>query len=169
MPCSHYSRNSALSERLFSLQHPSGPRCTIANMTLTGSFLPVTLEQLARGRGVLYSDRSMPCISHDATTSEPSSNTQRVFRRANGSAGSDDQCIISPFGHEITTASFAMYTFSLAVLVQCTVLISLGTFADYGGYQITHWQSISSLVFLFRIGGSYSKSPLGWQSCAFET
>lgn len=100
----------------------------------TGSFLPVTLEQLARERGVLYSDRSMPCVSDDSTTPGPSSSSPHVFGRADATAGNDDQCIISPFGHEITTASFAMYTFSLAVLVQCIVLISLGSFADYGGY-----------------------------------
>ena len=163
----YHARNltlkSKLSERLFRRHHLSGPHCTIANMTLTGSFLPVTLEQLARGQGVLYSDRSMPCMNSDATTSESSSNTQRILRRADGSAGSDDQCIISPFGHEITTASFAMYTFSLAVLVQCVVLISLGSFADYGGYPITHRLSLSSFLFLHRIMNSYSESPLEGQ------
>ena len=34
----------------------------------------------------------------------------------------------------MTTASFAMYTFSLAVLVQVFVLVSLSGFADYGAY-----------------------------------
>lgn len=36
-------------------------------------------------------------------------------------------------GFEINTASFAMYTFSLAVLVQALTLVSFSALADYGG------------------------------------
>jgi UMF1 family MFS transporter len=44
----------------------------------------------------------------------------------------NNQCIIYLFGGEVTTASFAMYTFSLAVLVQALSLISFSSVADYG-------------------------------------
>lgn len=85
-----------------------------------GAFLPVTLEQLARENGVLYSDRSIPCVS-------PS--TYRLLSRDDRDP---NQCVISLFGGEITTASFAMYTFSVAVLLQAIVLVSFSSFADYG-------------------------------------
>jgi UMF1 family MFS transporter len=47
-------------------------------------------------------------------------------------AEENNQCIIHIFGGEMTTASFAMYTFSLAVLVQALSLISFSSVADYG-------------------------------------
>jgi UMF1 family MFS transporter len=47
----------------------------------------------------------------------------------------NNQCIIHIFGGEVTTASFAMYTFSLAVLVQALSLISFSSVADYGIYH----------------------------------
>lgn len=48
----------------------------------------------------------------------------------------NNQCIIHLFGGEVTTASFAMYTFSLAVLVQALSLISFSSVADYGLYLL---------------------------------
>lgn len=88
-----------------------------------GAFLPVTLEQLARENGVLYSDRSTPCVSPSASAAH------RLLSRDDRDP---NQCVINPFGMEITTASFAMYTFSAAVL-QATALVSFSSFADYGG------------------------------------
>lgn len=88
----------------------------------TGSFLPVTMEQLARESGVLYSDRSTPCT---AVAKESAS----LMRRANSDK---DQCIINVLGAEMTSSSFVMYTFSVAVFVQALTLISFSTFADYG-------------------------------------
>jgi UMF1 family MFS transporter len=40
--------------------------------------------------------------------------------------------MVGVFGLHITTASFAMYTFSLAVLIQALTLISFSALADYG-------------------------------------
>ena len=85
----------------------------------TGSFLPVTLEQLAREVGVLRSDRVSSCIQQAA----PSRN---LLRR------DENQCVVYIFGNEVNTSSFALYSFSLAVLVQTLVLISIGAIADYG-------------------------------------
>ena len=42
------------------------------------------------------------------------------------------QCIIRIGGVEINSASFAMYTFSLAVLAQALVLVTFSSLADYG-------------------------------------
>ena len=91
-----------------------------------GSFLPVTLEQLARETGVLWSDRSTPCVQPlQAAT---------LLTRANSTQSDVDQCLIHPFGATITTASFTMYTLSFAVFVQALLMISFSTFADYGKY-----------------------------------
>jgi UMF1 family MFS transporter len=46
----------------------------------------------------------------------------------------NNQCIVRVFGSEVTTSSFAMYTFSLAVFVQALALISFSAVADYGMY-----------------------------------
>jgi UMF1 family MFS transporter len=90
-----------------------------ANRLSTGSFLPLTLEQLARERGTLQTSR-LPCVGDQATANN---GTQRV---------GNEQCLVGLLGLQINTASFAMYTFSLAVLVQALTLISFSALADYG-------------------------------------
>ena len=95
-----------------------------------GSFLPVTLEQLARERGVLWSDKTTPCVAKVQDSADLRMRSQILMRAI---AGKDNnQCAIRPFGTEVTTASFAMYTFSVAVLVQALSLISFSSFADHG-------------------------------------
>ncbi|KAJ4305670.1 Autophagy protein 22 [Kalmusia sp. IMI 367209] len=76
-----------------------------------GLFLPVTLEQLPREKGVLFSDRSKPCVA------PPGSGDAGRFRTRAGGDSSDDQCIVRFFGSDVTTTSFAI------------------SFADYGPYR----------------------------------
>ncbi|KAJ5081084.1 Major facilitator superfamily domain general substrate transporter [Penicillium angulare] len=80
-----------------------------------GSFLPLTLEQLAREHGSLQTSH-LPCWGPDAPTDGPQA---------------DEQCMVGIMGLRITTSSFAMYTFSLAVLIQALTLISSSALADY--------------------------------------
>ncbi|KAF2083876.1 MFS transporter family protein [Saccharata proteae CBS 121410] len=92
-----------------------------------GSFLPVTLEQMARENGVLRSDMTTPCMAAkkpDDGSADPS----RLFKRD----GDDNICVVHLLGHDVNTASFAMYTFSLAVLVQALTLVSISAIADHG-------------------------------------
>jgi len=49
-----------------------------------------------------------------------------------GQARDKNQCVVYPFGTEITTSSFAMYTFSLATLIQALSLVSFSSVADHG-------------------------------------
>lgn len=93
---------------------------------LQGSFLPLTLEQLARERGTLH-DSHLPCVG-PGSPSESGKPAPAMLRRAEG----EEQCVVGVFGLQISTASFAMYTFSLAVLVQAFTLISFSALADYG-------------------------------------
>ena len=99
----------------------------------------MTLEQLAKERGVRRSDGITPCVLPSVATKTLTDGTHAVtslIRRAAEAAADDSQCIIKPFGGGgISTASFAMYTFSAAVLVQALVLISFSSVADYGTYR----------------------------------
>ncbi|KAJ4296107.1 Autophagy protein 22 [Collariella sp. IMI 366227] len=85
---------------------------------ICGSFIPILLESLARENGVLLSDRTSPCgSSSDKNT------------------GDGGQCIVYVLGMEINTASFAMYTFSVSVLLQALLVVSISCAADHGNYR----------------------------------
>ncbi|OAQ91648.1 MFS transporter family protein [Purpureocillium lilacinum] len=82
-----------------------------------GSFIPILLESLARENGVLLSDPSKPCGSSDSKDED------------------DGQCVVYVLGVEINTASFAMYTFSVSVLLQALLVVSISCAADHGNYR----------------------------------
>ncbi|TVY76162.1 Autophagy-related protein 22-1 [Lachnellula suecica] len=115
-----------------------------------GSFLPVTLEQLARERGVLWSDKTTSCMAKKAAET----GAQLLARAAEED---NNQCVVHVLGAEITTSSFAMYTFSLAVFVQALALVSFSSFADHGNYRkklllgFGFTGAISSMLFLLII------------------
>ncbi|KAI1653060.1 MFS general substrate transporter [Daldinia decipiens] len=76
------------------------------------SFIPILLESLARENGVLLRDRESPCTRT-----------------------SDGPCVVTVVGVEINTASFAMYTFSISVLLQALLVVSISCAADHGNYR----------------------------------
>lgn len=82
-----------------------------------GSFIPILLETLARENGVLLSDRTTPCGSSDSKSTD------------------DGQCVVYVLGVEINTASFAMYTFSISVLLQALIVVSISCAADHGNFR----------------------------------
>ena len=106
-----------------------------ANIYHLGSFLPITLEQLARDQGVLLTDKTTPCRKNGHThlnaTVKPYINT-RSHRPHHGELPA---CVIYFLGAEINTASFAMYTFSLSVLAQALLIISMSGAADHGRFR----------------------------------
>lgn len=124
----------------------------------------MTLEQLARERGVLYSDKVTPCIQAavgNATVDSSSSVLVRsVLQRA------PEQCIVKILGAEVTTASFAMYTFSIAVFVQALVLVSFSSIADHGSNRkrlllaFGCTGGFSSMLFLFVVPKIYALGSL---------
>ncbi|MCJ1281766.1 Autophagy protein 22 [Xylographa opegraphella] len=101
-----------------------------------GSFIPITLEQLARERGVLLSDGTTPC---SASTSRPfrasPTGSYGLFAEDLAKHADKGQCVIHLWGAEINTASFAMYTFSLSVFLQAILIISMSGAADHGRYR----------------------------------
>ncbi|KAI0600286.1 autophagy-related protein 22-like protein [Biscogniauxia sp. FL1348] len=84
------------------------------------SFIPILLESLARENGVLLSDRTTPCSDSS---------------KKHAGSHKDGQCIVSVLGIEINTASFAMYTFSISVLIQALLVVSISCAADHGNYR----------------------------------
>ncbi|KAK1755074.1 vacuole effluxer Atg22 like-domain-containing protein [Echria macrotheca] len=97
-----------------------------------GSFIPILLESLARENGVLLSDRKSPCGSSSDKDSDD-----------------DGQCVVYVFGMEINTASFAMYTFSISVLLQALLVVSISCAADHGNFR-------KKLLLAFAWIGSFS-------------
>ena len=116
-----------------------------------GSFLPITLEQLARDRGVRLSDKSTPCKATWAPTPSSSILSDRNGLHANAEPPA---CVVYILGAEINTASFAMYTFSISVLVQSLLIISMSAAADHGRFRKTYLLvfafvgSIATILFL---------------------
>lgn len=83
----------------------------------TGSFIPILLETLARENGVLFDDPTTPCGSSNSKNRD------------------DGQCVVRVLGIQINTASFAMYTFSVSVLLQALLVVSISCAADHGNYR----------------------------------
>lgn len=97
--------------------------------SVAGSFIPVTLEQLARENGVLLSDRSTPC--------KPAFDTSPPTIWSAPPSADKGQCVVYILGVEINTASFAMYTFSISVFIQSLLIISMSGAADHGRFRKT--------------------------------
>lgn len=82
------------------------------------------LEQLARENGFFFSDRSKPCV-------EPG--RPRIRDAEKSSAVKEgEQCMVRFLGRDMSTSSFAMYSFSAAVMVQAVTLVCFSSFADHG-------------------------------------
>lgn len=110
-----------------------------------GSFLPITLEQLAREQGVLLADRKTPCgasLGIPLPTQPGLNSTVEIFK-----SHKNEQCIVNFLGTDINTASFAMYTFSFSVLIQSLVIISMSGAADHGRFR-------KSLLLIFAFTGA---------------
>lgn len=91
---------------------------------------------MARDNGHLADDKTQPCqASHISTFS-----SDLLLSRSN-------QCVVDLLGLEINTASFAMYTFSLSVLIQALLIVTMSGAADHGSYR-------KSLLILFACIGS---------------
>jgi UMF1 family MFS transporter len=104
-----------------------------------GAFIPITLEDLARGSAtaVRADNHSLPCIAHGIqarTVLDPIHSL--LLSRGDGAQPKGTQCVFRLLGWwEINTASFAMYTFSISVLIQALLVITMSAAADHGRYR----------------------------------
>lgn len=128
-----------------------------------GSFLPITLEQLARERGVLRSDGVTSCIAkprNPVARQETARLWSSLFSRDLVKRESLP-CVIHLFGKVINTSSFTLYTFSLATLCQAFALVSLSAIADHGGNRkrllliLSLTGAASSMLFLLVVPEIY--------------
>jgi UMF1 family MFS transporter len=87
----------------------------------------VLLESLARANGTFFSDSSKPCLQASGSV------------RIRAEKESSEQCMIEVLGRRVSTSSFAMYTFSAAVMVQAITLLCTSSFADYGTFSISYF------------------------------
>lgn len=99
----------------------------------------MTLEQMARDKGHLASDRNQPCQASQISS----------FSASTRLSAQSNQCVVDLLGFEINTASFAMYTFSASVLMQALLIVTMSGAADHGSYR-------KSLLIAFACVGSIS-------------
>lgn len=116
---------------------------------------------MTRDQGVLLSDKKTPC-----TADWPTTLTSKLASAFGADVTAErpaaaPQCIIYVMGFEINTASFAMYTFSLSVLVQSILIISMSAAADHGIYRKTFLLAfavigaLSMILFIFLLPRFY--------------
>lgn len=122
-----------------------------------GTFIPITLEQLARENGVLQSDNTTPCGSNSFhSLGKPSSN----------GSDSTETCLVYNLGIPVNTASFAMYTFSISVLIEALIVISISGAANYSKIRkrllltFAYSGAISTMLFIFIIPDVYFLAAL---------
>ncbi|KAI5361133.1 Putative MFS transporter superfamily [Septoria linicola] len=113
-----------------------------------GAFIPITLEDLARASStaVLAHDHTQSCRAHGIDRRDlldPS----LLFSRADHEKAKGAQCVFQFLGLEVNTASFAMYTFSLSVLIQALVVVTMSGAADHGRFR-------KSLMITFAVIGA---------------
>jgi UMF1 family MFS transporter len=95
-----------------------------------GAFIPITLEELARASSTaVLADHSGPC--------KPKGIEVGHTPREAGPSHGATQCVFKVFGTEVNTASFAMYTFSVSVLLQALLVVTMSGAADHGRYRKT--------------------------------
>jgi UMF1 family MFS transporter len=100
------------------------------------TFIPLTLEALARENGHLLGQPDVPCTPKSFPIPIPGPEpgpphtlpkTPTAFFRPD-----PNQCIIHLLGIRMASSSFAMYTFSISVLLQSLVIVSMSGAADHG-------------------------------------
>jgi MFS transporter, UMF1 family len=129
-------------------------------IVVMASFMPITLEQLARENGVLRSDTSTPCEASwkPAPTSDLNGTLSTWTKDRPKELPS---CVVYILGVEVNTASFAMYTFSISVLVQALLIISMSGAADHGRFRKTFLLilavigSVATMLFIFVVPKIY--------------
>lgn len=99
-------------------------------VSVVSTYIPLLLEQFARINGVTVVDHSKPCMNLS------------------------EHCVIPLFNHRIfvDTSSFPLYTFSLSVLIQTVVVITVSGIVD-------QWNSIKlkgNILVIFSIVGSFA-------------
>lgn len=119
-------------------------------VTAVSTYVPLLLEQFARENGVRLDNHLIPCLTENPVVPPilppPSNGTNpglgdpvaRLFTRDTHDVGAVQEqvkCVVYVLGSYIDTSSFALYTFSVSVLIQTLTVISMSGAADRGHYR----------------------------------
>lgn len=108
-------------------------------VSAVGTYVPILLEQFAREKGVRLDDHNISCLAPDppgGAPGLPGNGTGLLPPGDIGDPGRSHQCVVEIMGsYYIDTSSFALYTFSLSVLIQTLVVISMSGAADRGKFR----------------------------------
>jgi len=121
-------------------------------VSAVSTYVPLLLEQYARENGVRLDNHLVPCISNDPGEPSPpiipppfngtdpglGNDPTNLFIRSginNVAAQTQVKCVVYVLGSYIDTSSFALYTFSISVLIQTLTVISMSGAADRGHYR----------------------------------
>ncbi|CAE6538007.1 unnamed protein product [Rhizoctonia solani] len=134
------------------------------------TFIPLTLEALARENGHLLGQPNVPCTpkSFPIPIPGPEPGLPHTLPKTPGVLFKPDpnQCIIHLFGVRMASSSFAMYTFSISVLLQSLVIVSMSGAADHGSYRkklllfFAVLGSVSTMLFIVVKPGAYPLAAL---------
>lgn len=133
-------------------------------VSAVGTYVPILLEQFAREKGVRLHDHNLPCLA----PMTPGNGTDLLPPPGDiGDPNRGQQCVVEIFGgFYVVTSSFALYTFSLSVLVQTLVVISMSGAADRGKFRkrLIVWfgcvGAIATCGFLFVTSNHYLLTAL---------
>ncbi|KAG7752305.1 hypothetical protein KL911_004103 [Ogataea haglerorum] len=108
-------------------------------VSVVGTYVPLLLEQIARNNGVKLIDKITPCNQpRDPTIPIPTPPNDGDFLNSTMINDSqNDSCVLPLLGGRfyIDTSSYALYTFSISVLVQTVLVISMSGAADRGSHR----------------------------------
>lgn len=94
-------------------------------VTAVGTYVPLILERFARQNAVWVEDLTTPCLEVPSQpVSLPGERPAPIHR-----------CVVYFFGRYIDTSSLPLYTFSISVLVQALVVVSMSGAADRGRFR----------------------------------
>ncbi|KAF8743009.1 Autophagy-related protein, partial [Rhizoctonia solani] len=134
------------------------------------TFIPLTLEALARENGHLLGKPDVPCTpkSFPIPIPGPEPGPPHTFPKTPAAFFKPDpnQCIIHLLGVRMASSSFAMYTFSISVLLQSLVIVSMSGAADHGSYRkklllfFAVLGSVSTMLFIIVKPGAYPLAAL---------
>ncbi|ODQ50023.1 hypothetical protein SAICODRAFT_62309 [Saitoella complicata NRRL Y-17804] len=91
----------------------------VVAVTSVGTFIPIVLDTLAAKSGVLASDHLTPCLAQSESAV----------------VEDGERCVLVVFGRDVDTASYALYVFSLSVVLQAIAVVSMSGAADHGNYR----------------------------------
>lgn len=113
-------------------------------VSAVSTYVPLLLDLFARENGVLANDHSRSCKFNDDKPLNPVPQPpppaelvarSLLFIRDATTQSRKSACVVNVFGIYMDPSSFSLYVFSLSVLLQTIVVVSITGFADKGNFK----------------------------------